>query len=387
MDQLTEQAERFLRRLHNALVSLPSLEKETIVGHYRERLRSKARYGFEAIRAAVEEFGDPEEIARPHLAASHASESLSSCRSLVPMPPHRNLPAISSSIPWPLSTILRDVRATWAAAREEIFSAIGAAYVGVVLLDVISFYYSFEPSSAGALVFTFIASVLLISACLTALFRGTLTEATPPWRADISLVRTTGIIGAFCVAALLGREGLLAGIRTIDPATAALPSASALSGLLITALLAVPFILVLPGLAAVASDRSEMPLQKIRRRLRRRQLPLTLVTAAATTPAVLAHFAVQGFAPFVQNFGVRIALAGIDAASLAGALLMVAILGTIGLRWAAGDPSPEPLPFSTRQPSADEVEAARIRLQHAHERVRRGAHVPFAGARPFPLQE
>jgi hypothetical protein len=387
VDQLTEQAERFLRRLHNALASLPSQEKDAIVSHYRERLSAKARYGFEAIRAAVDEFGDPEEIARPHVAAWHAVESLSDCRSLVLMPAHRNLPAISSSIPWPLSTMLRDVQATWAAAREEIFSGIGAAYVGVVLLDVISFYYSFEPLSAGALVFTFIAPVLLISACLTALFRATLTETTPAWRADISLARSTGIIAAFGLASLVGRGGLLAAVKTIDPATATLPATSALCGLLTTALLALTFILLLPGVAAVAANRSDLPLQRIRMRLRRRQLPLTLVTAAAATPSILAHFAVQGFAPSVQNFGFRIALAGVDAASVAGGLLALAVFGAIGLRWAAGDPSPTPLPFSTRQPSAGEVEAARMRLQHAHERARCGAHVPFGGARPFPHQE
>jgi hypothetical protein len=153
------------------------------------------------------------------------------------------------------------------------------------------------------------------------------------------------------------------------------------------AILVLPFILMLPGLAAIATNRSELPLQRIRTRLRRRQLPLALVTAAAATPSILAHFAVQGFAPSVQNFGFRIALAGVDAAAVAGGLLAVVVFGTIGLRWAAGDPSPAPHPFSTRQPSADEVEAARMRLQQAHERVRCGAHVPFGGSRPFPLEE
>jgi hypothetical protein len=92
-------------------------------------------------------------------------------------------------------------------------------------------------------------------------------------------------------------------------------------------------------------------------------------------PLYVLHFLSSYAAVRLFPLGVaQLALAGLDGiVSTVMALAAVSLNATV-FRWVTGDPTPAPRPFGSEQPSADLIEAARLRLsQLAHSPERRVA--------------
>jgi hypothetical protein len=62
---------------------------------------------------------------------------------------------------------------------------------------------------------------------------------------------------------------------------------------------------------------------------------------------------------------------GIDGAVAAAVAVVAIAINAMGLRWIAGEPIPEPEPFSTIAPSADEIARQRALLLHHLRESRR----------------
>lgn len=382
---LTSQAERFLRRLDDSLFALPASQRESIVGQYRERLASHAVHGFQSLRAALQELGSVEEVAKAHLAAAASAEAsqISSCKALVLMPEHRNLPAISTFIPWP--TTRRDLRATFAASREDLIPIAGTVFAGVTGLSILSTHAGLEQDRLlGALAGGLLLPVLL-SVCLAAALRAMLSREGSVWRLDRGLLIMAGVaagvgmIGTAAGALLALMAGALGASGSVEPWLAAV-----LGGLLAAAALwaSVPS---LPWLVALAADRKAFSHGESRSRMRRRRRAWVAASAATLLPLLALHLVLREAALFFPVFGgAHLALGGLDGIVLAALVLRGSALLVVAFRWTAGEAIPEPLPFTLRKPASNQVRIARRRMECVAEADSPiGKRVRFGGAPPL----
>lgn len=365
---LTSQAERFLRRLEDSLVSLPASQREDIVRQYRERLSLHAVYGFQSLRAAIEELGSVEDVAKAHLAAAAERESsrISSCTALVLMPEHRNLPAISSFIPWP--TTRQDLRATFAASREDLIPIAGAVFAGVTGLTILSSYAGLvQDRLLGAIAGGLLLPVFL-SVCLVAALRAMLAREGSVWTLDRGLLIMAGLAAGAGVTGIAAGAILPIVIAAFEADAFLAPWLAAASAGLLAGAAAWASVPSLPWLVALATDREAFSHGQSRSRMARRRRAWVAASAASLLPLLALHLVLREAPLFFPVFGgPHLALAGLDGIVLAALLLRGSALLAVAFRWTAGEAIPEPLPFTLRKPASDQVRFARRRMERLAE--------------------
>jgi hypothetical protein len=381
------QAERFLRRLDKALIALPASRRESVVAEYRQRLTSHAAYGFGSLRAALNELGSAEEVAKTHLAEGAVAETfeISSCRALVPMPEHRNLPVLSTFVPW--RTVRGDLQATFAASREELIPVGGAVFACATGVAILSTHAGLSGDRAlGAAVDGLLLPVLL-SICLAAALRAMLTREGPVWTIDRGLATLAGIGAGLGVAAVATSAAISAVTEasSLDGWTSAGLVPAVIGALTVAmAWIAVPS---LPWVVGLVTDQRAFSHSQGRARMLRRRRAWAAAVAATLMPLLILHVLLRAAPLFFPIFGgPHIALAGLDGIVVAGMVLSGSAFLSVAFRWTAGETIPDPVPFTLRKASSDEVQVARRRMERLAEMestvvkpVRFGGAPPLAG--------
>jgi hypothetical protein len=389
-DQLIDLAERFLRRLEKSLLPLPALIRESILLHYRERLAIHSRRGFQATREALGELGDPEAIAARHLAAERESPTPdpSASRAIVPMPAHRNLPAILGQIASSPGELLADIRASIAATRHDLVAICGVMLATFTGLGSLASYHALDGGGFEEAMWDCLFAALVVSVTMTALFRAALKRTDLVWEIGQPLLTVFAATVAIVFASAGAGFLLFLPLSPILGALGAGPSAIRAAGAATDALATVAVVglslRALPWVAAKAIGRGDLGLKSVWQRGWRRRASLLKGWALFVLPLFALHTLLGNAALAVPNFGgFQLAISGLDAIVITLMMLMGGMLTCIGYRWAVGEAIPEPLPFAAGIPPAAHVRAARERLSIAHDATRFRSKAPLLGGLPF----
>lgn len=360
MNSLPANAERYLRALDAALWPLGSDERETILLELRSHLAGCAAVGPVRLADALESLGSPEECAAAFVlegAGDVYGKAGLPGRALVPVAPPAEL--AEAVRPRRLGAVLRDVRATWRASGDQLWT------VGAVVLTVstatnfLSYIHLLQPGSLEIWPILLVRLVMVLAA-FTAAYRTILTDEGNAWSVNLATFKAgLAIAGLFLIlfAAAAATKALLG----IVDAPRMVRVAVLIALLLGSSLL---FLRVQPWIAGLAIDRRDATLRRILVGLRGRMGAVAKGWAAIVLPLALLHYAsalVVAQSDAVHPF--HLLLAGIDGIVSMALVIGAALVNATAFRWAMGEPIPGPRPFATGMPDDALIEQARVRLQ------------------------
>lgn len=389
-DQLIDHAERFLRRLEKFLLPVPAIRRDAILLHYRTRLALHSRRGFQAVRDAVNEFGDAEEIAAHYLAAERESPTpqLSACTAIVPMPAHRNLPALLGQISTSPRELFEDIKATLSATRDDLFAVCGVMLATFVGLSSLASYHTLAGGGLEEKAWDVLFAALVISVTMTALFRAALKRTDLVWEIGLPLVKVfTAVTAAAAASALLAvfiAFPFRAILGSLGAGPLLLAKAGAFPEAVATVLIVGASLRLSPWVAASAIGREDLGLRSCWQRSWRRRSSMIKGWAVYVLPLFVLHTALRSVALADPEFGgFQLAIAAADAVLITFMLLSGGMLTCMAYRWTVGEAIPEPLPFAAATPPTSQVRAARERMSIAHDAARFRSKAPLLGGIPF----
>lgn len=219
MSGLSLEAERFLSDLRRALSTVEEAEREAILLELRGHLEHRQDQG--ALQEALAGLGDPVCVAASFIEAHQAAAANGS-----PTVTAVHLPTVFSSSSWALNYTQRvprlglqelaaNLRASWRASRDEIWSICAVLFAGLLVTDFLAALLSSDSiASEAPRAAALCARTAVATAGLVALYRAFLTDDQPVWGFDGGLARfATASIG------LLGVSVLAVGIVTGFAAT------------------------------------------------------------------------------------------------------------------------------------------------------------------------
>lgn len=386
-DQLIDLAERFLRRLEKSLLPVPAVRRDAILRHYRDRLSDHSRLGYEALREAVKELGSAEEVAARYLEAERASPTpeLSASRAIVPMPGHRNLPALLGQIDCSARSLMADIRASLAATRKDLFVICGVMLAMFAGLNTLVAYHALAGAGFEARAWDGVFGVLVVSVTMTALLRAALRRTDLVWEIGRPLIVAAAAVGAIAAAsAALSFLILLPLGSLLEPRPAALIAEAAADAVALILVVGASLRL-LPWVASRAIGRDDLSLATCLQRGRRRRNAMIKGWAIFVLPLFAVHSALGAVAVADPVFGpFQLAVGGVGAVVAMLMMLMAGMLVAIAYRWVVGEAIPEPLPFAPGVPPEAQVRAARHRLDMMRDSTRFKPAAPVFGGMPFP---
>jgi hypothetical protein len=389
-DQLIDLAERFLRRLEKSLLPIPAFRRDAILLHYRNRLSTHSRLGYEALREAVKELGSAEEIAARYLEAERASPTpdLSASRAIIPMPGHRNLPALLGQLSCSPRSLLEDIKASLAATRKDLFAICGVMLAMFVGLSTLASYHALVGSDFESRAWDLVFGVLVVSVTMTALLRAALRRTDLVWEIGQPLITVTAIVATIAVTSAALSFLISLPVASLLEMVEVRPAANFVADVTFDAiamLLVVGASLrLMPWAASRAIGRDDLSVRTCLQRTWRHRNSMIKGWAVFVLPLFVVHTALRATAMADPAFGgFQLAMGGVDAIVSTVMMLMAGMLLCIAYRWVAGEAIPEPLPFAPGVPTESQVRAARARLDIARDTTRSKPAVPLFGGTQF----
>ncbi|PSJ39560.1 HAAS signaling domain-containing protein [Allosphingosinicella deserti] len=358
-DRLPPEAERFLRRLADALWELASDEREAILLELRGHLSERAAQGPEPLGAALAEIGTAETLAGQFLCAATIRNDA---------PPAPIPPAYASPRRHDIRALFGELRATLRAGRNGLFLVSALLITVLTSSNFLLWLDKVRPelSLTGWPIFLVRTLVLLLA--ITAAYRILLSEDERPWTVDTRTLRAAAALVAMLgsasilVLALAGgaKQGALAAGLTAGPAA----TVRNLVAIAVLISVSCAFLRVQPWVAALAVGRRDIGLKRVWRGTGPVFGTVLRGWFAFVFPFYAAHVAITFLAIKVLPFGGNhLLLAELDAFVSTGALFAALLLNATAFRWVSGEAIPAPRPFGNAAPDAELVAEARRRLR------------------------
>lgn len=378
MDILPVAAERFLLRFEQALSLFGCADREALVRKTRSLLRARVAEG--RLHGTLVGLGTPEGYAQ-RLAGSAlpAPPLVSACRALVPIVDDvRSSPmkAVFGNVGVRIRAIIDDLKATFAASRDEIWGISLVLFAGLTVTNFVLSAQQITPSHSMPSSFASLGvRFLIIAFGMIALYRSLLTEDQRIWDINLATFRYIGAnLLLFMVFAAVAKLALVTALYVSGHAR---PSFAEQVGMVsfIGLLASAAYLRTQPWLVALSVGDRGVSLSKalaVGEGFSRTLLGWALCVA----PLFLLHMAVSAVAdqlPASALFRYGLAFSAIDGGIATLLCLSIAHINVIAYRRVAAKPMPSPRPYSSKEPSLAYLSYTRDIFLHrlAQDKLRR----------------
>jgi hypothetical protein len=374
MVTVNRDAETFLARLASHLRSLSFDEREALLLELRGHLLERQQQGPDHLRAALDEMGAPEILAREFVEANRiamrrndeaqrpvllpsaiANSNLSSIY-------HRGVPRLA------IREVMQDFRATLAATSDGLWGACAFLVAGFTITGFITTLQSVLPGHIAAPAWLILSARLGIAIIgSAAAYRCILGADDKVWHLDLPLIRY-GFASLLLMLAMLGSSSVFrGGAEWLTAVTGGLMDPGFHMPMAVIGWVGMMlFVLRLqPWAISLAMDRPISSLSSWRGTAGKGSA-LLAAWAIVVAPPLLAHFGLYFGAlrlpPDVMiSFGLLISF--IDGVVAMAVTIASTMLNAMVFRWVAREPIPAARPFSSTRPSDAQIAETNMRFR------------------------
>lgn len=374
MAPLSPVAEAFLARLAKQLRPLSPDEREAVLLELRSHLGERQRQGMDVLRAALDDMGSPETLAKEFIEATMTAmrDNPSPPRPVL-LPPvivNSNLPAIyRRGVPrLAVGEIIQDLSDTFAATGDGLWGACAFLVAGFTVTGFVAMLHGTMPDHVAIPTWLMLGIRLAISIVGSAVaYRCILGQDESVWHVDMPIIRFTLASMVLMLVIFAPSNFLQSGLAWAgaDSGEHAMPFYHQPLSLLLWISTTLIALRLQPWAVSLALDRP------ITRRsswegTAGKSGALAVAWGVTVGPALLAHIgmtfvSVRLPAEAATSFGLLICF--VDSLIAMAMTVAATLLNAMTYRWVTREPIPAPRPFSSTRPTDAQIAETNLRFR------------------------